>query len=441
MSLLLLIFLGQNVAYTILLRRYYHIFFTQCRVSVGIEWLCYLFAFVVSGFVSLFLNEMLLPCLILNILTDYALTYIYRGSQKLRILLPLSYRSVIFLFELLPIQATMAMSRNLSGIATGIGFHTVTPLYSLLFLYVFVLIAEGVSNTKTGIRFSLKYYICFVLTPLFTFMITLLVLNIPGVSDAQIGICTLILLALNLVAFYFYEIVVSFISNKMEKEIAEEKNLYYAKQLETLTAMSESLRSYQHDLKNHAIIIDAYLTNGDYEKVREYYDQTMRRPLIEYKEFQTGNTTIDSLLNYKSFEANQKGVALKVTVKVPPRLQIRTSAIMLVFGNLLDNAIEAASHTENKTVRVQIIYAQHCLMLMMQNYYVGKIKKSGSRFLTTKENAILHGYGLRNVKRIIHECGGNIKLDYDENIFTAKVLLHDKKQNAKKASENLPIEG
>lgn len=52
MSLLLLIFLGQNVAYTILLRRYYHIFFTQCRVSVGIEWLCYLFAFIVSGFVS-----------------------------------------------------------------------------------------------------------------------------------------------------------------------------------------------------------------------------------------------------------------------------------------------------------------------------------------------------------------------------------------------------
>lgn len=426
MTPFLLLTFGYNMANALLLRRYYHIFFTQCRLPGAIEWLCYILASFASTAVPIFFKEAIPLNLILNALLQYALTYMYPGPQKLRVLLPLIYIAIIALIKIILTSAITSVVKNLLQATNSLIFDVAGLFYSVLFMYVFILIAEGIHSTNSGIRFSLKYYACFLLTPLFTFLINILMLAIPDIYGLQIHICTLLLLALNLVSFYFYRIVVFFISNKMEKEIAEEKNLYYAKQLETLTAMSESLRSYQHDLKNHAIIIDTYLTNEEYNKVREYYYDSMQRPLIEHQEFQTGNATMDSLLNYKSFEANQKGVSLDVSVDVPPKLEVRTSAIMLVFGNLLDNAIEAASHAENKTIQIQISHVNHCLILAMKNHYVGKVKKGGSRFLTIRENAILHGYGLRNIKRIIDECNGDIKFDYDENTFTVKVLLHDK---------------
>lgn len=426
MTLLLLLTLGHSIINSLLLRRYYHVFFTRCRVSGVAEWLCYLFAPMVSTAISLIFGKAIPVDLILNIFLQYALTYLYHGSQRLRILLPLIYIVVISLIEIVLISIITFVIESLPQAANDTVFKAFAFFYGAVFMYVFIMIAEGMHSTSSGARFTLKYYICFILTPVLTFFITLLMLTIPNIPTLQIHICTFLLLTLNLVSFYFYKIVASFISNKLEKEVAEEKSLHYAKQLETLTAMSESLRSYQHDLKNHAIIIDTYLTNGEYHKVREYYYESMQRPLIEHREFQTGNATMDSLLNYKSFEANQKGVSLDVSVNVPPKLEVRTSAIMLVFGNLLDNAIEAASHAENKTVQIQISHVNHCLILVMKNHYVGKVKKGGSRFLTTRENAILHGYGLRNIKRIIDEYNGDIKFNYDENTFTVKVLLHDK---------------
>ena len=300
-----------------------------------------------------------------------------------------------------------------------------SPLFTVIALYVFVFIVEGVRSTKTGIYFTLKYWICFAVTPLVSFFTIVQVMSIPGVSSSSVGICTIFLLIINLVSFYFYEIMVSYITNKMEKEIAEEKNLYYAKQLESLTAMTESLRSYQHDLKNYAIVADAMFQNGEYERVREYYYDVMRRPLLEQVECFSGNRIVDSFLNYKIIEASGKGVKMDISVVVPPALKIRTSAVVIVCGNLLDNAIEAASNAEDKTVHVNVTYAHRCIMLKIRNAYSGETKKIGSRFLSTKENSKLHGYGLRNVKRIVDENGGTMSISDENNIFTVNVLLYD----------------
>ena len=426
MDILFFISLCHGVVVTVLLRRYYHIFFTDCRVSTSMEWVCYGLTLLVATLCSFISTNFLLFNFFVGFITKYLLTFIYRASNKLRIALPLIFMLVIAVFEIglmlmmIPASASLVLNND------NVIFHTVGPLYSVIFMYVFVFIVEGIKSTKTGIRFTLKYWICFALTPLITFMTIVFVMSFPGIDAKYVGICTLLMLALNLVSFYFYEIMVSYITSKMERQIAEEKNLYYAKQLETLTALTESLRSYQHDMKNHAIVADAYFQNKDYDKVRRYYYEVMRRPLLENAECISGNTTMDSFFNYKMMEAKNKGVVLDLNVAVPEGFSIPTSNLVVVFGNLIDNAIEAASNAEDKTVKVRISYAHHCVMMKMKNHYIGTLKTSGTRFLTTKENAILHGYGLKNVKRIIDENGGTIAFHDEDNVFTVNVLMYDK---------------
>ena len=425
MNLLLLISLAHGAVITVLLRRFYHIFFPDCRVSPRIEWICYGLTLLISMVFSLFVQGIYLLNFFFNTFIKYLLTLIYRGSHKKRICTTLFFMLAAFVVEIALLVFMMPVTVDPSNLGQFYIFHSVGPLFSAIFMYVFVFIVEGIKSTKTGIRFTAKYWLCFIATPTLTFFTIDVLMRTPGVSMGILGFCSLFMLLINFVSFYFYEIVVSYITNKMEKEIAEEKNLYYAKQLETQTSMLESLRSYQHDMKNHAIVADAYFFGEDYEKLREYYYEVMRRPLLENKEYYSGNTVVDSLLNYKAFEAKKKGVNFEVKLTIPPELKISSSDLAIVLGNLMDNAIEAAAETEEKIVKVKLTYAHHCLMMKMENTFSGKVRKSSGRFLSTKENAVLHGYGLRNVKRIVDANGGTLKFNNDNQVFTVTLLLHD----------------
>lgn len=431
MDILFLISLIHGAVTLVLLRRYYRIFLTECRFSGAVEWLCYGLTLLITVAISLLAGEHIplkVGCKTLHL---YTLTYIYNGSQKTRILLPVTFMAVLSIFEIALSYLMFSFTFDITVVQNDVIFNIAAPLYSTIFSYIYILIAEKIKNKNTGVRFSAKDWGCVIFIPMSTLLINLIAMSIPNVSTWILSLCTMLLLFLNLVSFYFYEITASTISNKIRMELIEERNHYYAEQLKTLTSMSESLRSYQYNLKKHVHVIESYIDEGKYDKMREYYYKTMHRPLLERREFQTGNTIIDSLLNYKSIEAARKGITLEVSVKVPPSFQIHTSTIMLIFGNLLDNAIEAASQAENKSVSINITYAQHCLMLQIQNHYSGELKKKGKNFISTKENTALHGYDLRNVRRIVEECDGTISLDHSNNIFTAKVLLNDTKNNIK----------
>lgn len=426
MEILFLISLAYGVVITVLLRRFYHIFFADCRVSVGTEWGIYGILFVLSLATFFLFHHIYWLYLVIHITLKYLLSLIYLGSHKKRLSLALTFVLVTSGVEILLAILMLPITVEPNSPNLYYPFYFVAPLFHAIFMYAFVFIMERVRSNKTGIHFPLKYWGCFVATPLLTFFLMEAVMLIPSATTMDIGVCSFLMLILNLVSFYFYEIVLSYITDKMEKDIAEEKNLYYAKQLETQTSMLEELRSYQHDLKNHAIVADAYFHNEEYDKVREYYYEVMRRPLLENNEYYSGNTVVDSLLNYKAFEAGKKGVKLDVKMTIPPTLHISSSNLAIVLGNLMDNAIDAAAESEDKTVKIKLTYAYHCLMMKMKNTYSGKVLKKGTRFLSTKENAILHGYGLRNVKRIIDANGGTLKFNDEDHIFTVTVLLNDK---------------
>ncbi|MBQ1251988.1 MAG: sensor histidine kinase [Firmicutes bacterium] len=426
MSILFLISLAYGVVITLLLRRFYRIFFSDCRVSVSTEWLVYGLLFVFSLTTFFVVHDIYWLYFVINVLLRYLVALIYCGSHKRRLILAFLFVLVSGAIEIFLAITMLPMTVELNSPKYYNPFYFVAPYFSAIFMYVFVFIAERMRSNKTGIHFSLKYWVCFIGVPFLTLSVMISVMRIPSVTVGSIGICSFLLLVLNLISFYFHEIVVSYIAGKMEKEIAEEKNLYYAKQLETQSSMLESLRSYQHDLKNYAIVADAYFDNEEYDKVREYYYEVMRRPLLENKEYFSGNAVVDSLLNYKAFEAKKKGVDFDVKMTIPPTLRIPSSNLAIVLANLMDNAIEAAAEADEKTVHIKLTYAHHCVMLKMWNRYSGTLKTSGTRFLTTKENAILHGYGLKNVKRIIDENGGTIAFHDEDNVFTVHVLMYDK---------------
>lgn len=58
----------------------------------------------------------------------------------------------------------------------------------------------------------------------------------------------------------------------------------------------------------------------------------------------TGNPALDAIISAKQAVVAQKGIAFHYQLQIPKQLPIAPEDICVIFGNALDNAIEACEH-------------------------------------------------------------------------------------------------
>jgi sensor histidine kinase YesM len=63
-------------------------------------------------------------------------------------------------------------------------------------------------------------------------------------------------------------------------------------------------------------------------------------------------------------------------------------------------------------------------MIKLENSYHGTLKMANGVYVSSKSDSKLHGYGLKNVKRIAQKYHGSLELSHDENRFYVTVILY-----------------
>ena len=406
-----------------ILHRFNRSFFGTCITPRYIELGSYFFIFLSNTIISLWIN---IPIVILlcNVIGYYLLTYNYQCDQKHRVFLPLIYICITTLAELIifflstytPIQISEINSYNF---AFG-------PVFSAILSYAIVKILIALKSSSAQIKLPLTHWLLLLVIPLVSFYLILLIMSFEDADPKTVALCCILALIINFVAFYFYEVVTAYAISKMEKQREEEKNRYYLRQLETMEAFSESMRSFRHDLKNHTIAMQAYLKNKQYDALETYLSDTFIEKALSEESIHCGNTVIDSILNFKIHEAGNKGITLEAKVSIPPQLHISDSDLTVILGNLLDNAIEAVEPlTEERVIQLTISYQKGNLILSVKNPYKGELLKKGDRWITSKKDKDLHGYGLSNVKHIVDKNGGTMRIQTEQQIFSVTMMLYD----------------
>lgn len=89
---------------------------------------------------------------------------------------------------------------------------------------------------------------------------------------------------------------------------------------------------------------------------------------------------------------------------------------------MIDNAIEASMkmQREKRFVDVETKYQDGKLLIVVSN---SKNMESNPAFATTKENKRKHGRGIRSVRRVAEQYGGNLLLEDEGGTFKASLLL------------------
>lgn len=207
-------------------------------------------------------------------------------------------------------------------------------------------------------------------------------------------------------------------SIKKEKEILVLRNTMMEEKYQEIFRNIEKKQQLIHDVKNHFIVLKKYEKEKEWEKLHNYLDEISRGFLGNSVENWTGNRVIDLILNQKKAEAEKKQIEINIHTETVVKMPISDSEIISLFGNLLDNAIEACEKIKEgkRWISVRIEKQNSLIFIEIMNSIAEPPLQKNGKLISRKADGEMHGYGLKSVRYIV---------DKYEGVFSYKVL--DKK--------------
>ena len=210
----------------------------------------------------------------------------------------------------------------------------------------------------------------------------------------------------------------------MEKRTKEENQLVLLNQqmhvqTNSIHALEKSYRSQReasHEFMRHLQTLSDLLDTGMVNDAHRYIHDLQELQTERIFAVNSHHPILDAVFNQTSHSALEQNTDVVFEVNDLSRLTIKSNALVVIFGNLLDNALEACQKVStNRQV--------YCSALMEDSFFISirntsppvTVTKEGIH--TTKINNHEHGYGLPNVCRILDQLEAEYAYDYHDGWF------------------------
>lgn len=97
-----------------------------------------------------------------------------------------------------------------------------------------------------------------------------------------------------------------------------------------------------------------------------------------------------------------------------------------LFGNAIDNAIEACVQlpdAERRIIKVSAFTQKDFVLVRIENFWDREVDFTGGLPRTTKSDRRRHGYGTRNMRRVVESLGGSITFGVEDHWFQVRALI------------------
>ena len=176
-----------------------------------------------------------------------------------------------------------------------------------------------------------------------------------------------------------------------------------------------SIRRLHHDLNNHLNTI--LRLSGDNARLDAYVQKLLEDGLEDYESLvSTGNSLLDGLISAKIRRARKESISVSANVDFRDGGFLADADICTIFGNALDNAIEAGMQVKDPDKRSLLIRcgsAGESLNITISNYFEGELKRESDILLSRKTEAG-HGLGLSSIRSAVKNYGGVMAVSADD---------------------------
>ncbi len=183
----------------------------------------------------------------------------------------------------------------------------------------------------------------------------------------------------------------------------------------------ERVRSIYHDLKNHLLVLQAQADQGHALQLSVRELENRIRDYENY--YHTGNEYLDIIIRDKARAAREKGIDFSAEISLEHmEHMLQPLDISTIFGNALDNAIEASVKLpeEQRLITIKGSRIHDLQMIVVENNVLpgGEVPAG-----TSKEDTFLHGFGLTNINAAVEKYGGSCSTKVENGMFRLKIVI------------------
>ena len=207
-------------------------------------------------------------------------------------------------------------------------------------------------------------------------------------------------------------------SRMMDAQIALQEDAYH--KLETQIRETKAAR---HDLRHHLTLVHSYLRAQEFQSLQEYLTEYIRSLPEERELLLCQNHAVNVITAHYVERARAAGIAVNVSLHVPQDIGICDTDLSILFGNCLENALEACGRiTEGDPyIRIASEYHGKMLIVLFENSFNGVVTYDGTEFRSSKRDG--HGIGISSAKAIVSQYRGIAKFEPTDFVFRVSIMM------------------
>jgi signal transduction histidine kinase len=222
------------------------------------------------------------------------------------------------------------------------------------------------------------------------------------------------------ITLYFVALIIAFFifaqrsENQYYKDLIDANANYLRAQAQYYEAVEKSdteIRKIRHDMKNNLTVLSLLLENGDHDRMRTYLAELDASVQSADTGIRNGKSIADAILFDKERKAEEAGCTLRTDGAFT---YVGMSAIdtCAIIGNLLDNAIEAASQMppEKREISLRFSRTDNYFFISQTNPSRKVLISDNNILSTSKNDKKNHGFGLLNLKEAVARYNGETKI-------------------------------
>ena len=187
-----------------------------------------------------------------------------------------------------------------------------------------------------------------------------------------------------------------------------------------LTAQYEQIRAMRHDISHHLNTINALLQAGNLQAASEYSEQLLPEQTYSSRLGACRNPVVDAFLYTRVQDAQARGVPVRADVSLPVELPVSNTDLIVAFGNLLDNALEACSGIPDAQITLRAHMDKGYLVIQESNSVRAR-QPQGKKPRRIPE--LERGVGFRVLGSLAAKYDGSFRHTCEDGVYTVTLLL------------------
>lgn len=296
----------------------------------------------------------------------------------------------------------------------------------LLFLYYGLILRVWGKKDKVG--FTRTQCIVHIIIAIYSFINMIVVMVAIGkIKGEEASLILLINMGFIIFANMYFLYFIQFVeeSNQLKRKfklLEQQASMQYEYYVQQEKKYRESI-SILHDVDKHIMAIEKLYYEDNKEEAINYTKDisNILRPLIPRQIAR--HPILNILLNDKIQDAKKAHIDLQYEIDNVELDFMNPMDVTTIFGNLLDNAIEACRQVEgSRWIKLRVKPYYEMIVIRMENTSIDKSRWENHKPVSQK--GLNHGIGLSNVERVLGKYDGSMQLSCENNVFQCNIIVN-----------------